>query len=286
MCDMEPEIEEVLALEDPAERARRFHRMVSRLQELTGEASRGRREAIEELLASPKTTQADVARMLGVTRSRVSRLLSSAPNIERALLGSGPITIAVGGKREGEKAESKASIVASNEAMEAFGILSRMCTDFDLGLARPNPEIVPPPGLVELNRDNLIVLTSPRLLPFVGQILESDKHFGFRPSDQGWYLVDHDTGTNYRSPSDSEKPADFGYIGRLPRPDGKGTFLYMAGIHAMGTWGTAHFLQHNIADIYKEAKLSRWSVLIRCDYDPDTKQIIATEAITPIHVVR
>ena len=36
---------------------------------------------------------------------------------------------------------------------------------------------------------------------------------------------------------DNGEMCDFGYLGRLPRPDGRGTFLYIGGIHAAGTSG-------------------------------------------------
>lgn len=51
------------------------------------------------------------------------------------------------------------------------------------------------------------------------------------------YMVNHHTGEVYRSPSDSGEPIDYGYLGRLSRPDGRGTFQYLAGIHAMGNLG-------------------------------------------------
>jgi len=39
----------------------------------------------------------------------------------------------------------------------------------------------------------------------------------FRHDEQDWYLVDKDTGTQYRSPINSGDPADYAYLGRLPR---------------------------------------------------------------------
>lgn len=279
---MQPEIEEVRALNDPADRARRYNDLVNKAQELSSEAARGRREAIEELKKQGKP-QREIASMLGVSPSRVSRLLSTAPNIERALLGAGPVTIAVGGKQE--TGRSNPSIVVSKEANRAYAALRTMCVDYGLGVAQDDVEIVPPPGIVQLNRDDLIVLTSPRLLPIVGQTLDADDHLGFTLTDEGWHVIDRDKATMYRSPSDRGEPADYGYLGRLPRPDGRGTFLYIAGIHAMGTLGAVQFLADNIEKIYQEAKTKRWSVLIRCTYDPADRSITTTEAITPIHVV-
>ena len=55
--------------------------------------------------------------------------------------------------------------------------------------------------------------------------------------------MNHQTGEEFHSPSDKGEPVDYGYIGRLPRPDGRGTFLYLAGIHAMGTLGVTQYLE-------------------------------------------
>jgi len=145
-------------------------------------------------------------------------------------------------------------------------------------------EVVPPPGLVHLNRPNLIVLTNPRLLPFLSQILEADPHLRYAVDDNGWYLIDKTTQTEYRSPMDQGEATDYGYVGRLPRPDGAGTFLYLAGTHAPGTLGAAHFVADNITDLYREVKTRRFSVLISCRYDSrDRKKILATDRLTPVY---
>jgi hypothetical protein len=34
--------------------------------------------------------------------------------------------------------------------------------------------VIPPPGLVDLNRDNLVVICGPRLSPIIAQVLASD----------------------------------------------------------------------------------------------------------------
>jgi hypothetical protein len=259
---------------------RQTHSEVSRLQAELAEATRVRREVMEALI-SRNTKQSVIAREIGVSPSRISRLLSSAPKIERALLGTGPVTVAIGGKWEAQKANPDA--VISAKAHAAYDLIRNMCVDFDLEVT---DEVVPPPGIVHLNRDNLIVLCSPRLLPIVGQVLDADEHLGFANSAQGWYLVDRDKGTEYRTSENAEMAHDYGYIGRLPRPDGRGTFLYLAGIHGMGTLGAAHYLVHNVYELYKEVKTHRWSTLVRCDYDQDTQEIQSTERISPIHIVR
>lgn len=104
----------------------------------------------------------------------------------------------------------------------------------------------------------------------------------FAKDDAGWHIVDSETGTVHRSPIDSGKNTDIAYIARLRRPDGKGTFLYMAGVHAAGTAGAAHFIEHNLADVYSEVKTRRFSTLISAEVGDDLK-VKSSERIAPIY---
>jgi hypothetical protein len=266
-----------LARADPARRAKRASELVAYHQDVVGELSRVRREALNELVSQGKTHR-ELAELLGMTRARVGQLLSSGPKIERALLGTGALTVAVGGKWEAQKANPSA--VISAEALAAYQMIANTATSYGLSSAH---EVVPPPGMVRLNRPNLIVIGSPRILPFVAQVLEADSNLGFDCGAQGWYLTEQARRLIHRSPSDKGESADYAYIGRLPRPDGRGTFLYLAGIHAMGTLGAATYLTSNMEDIYQQVKNRNWSTLIECKYDPDSKAIESAERITEIY---
>lgn len=267
---------EKLRTEDALTRAQRAGELVAYHQEAVAELSRLRREALNELVN--EYSQGELAKLLNMTRGRIGQLLTSGPKPERALLGTGALTVAVGGKHEAQKVNPSA--VISQEALAAYRLIAEAAAGYDL---QAEYELVPPPGMVRLNRPNLVVLSSPRLLPLVGQVLEADTNLGFSVGAQGWYLTEQLTGKVYRSPSDRNEPVDYAYVGRLPRPDGRGTFLYLAGIHAMGTLGAAHYLTCNIEDIYQDVKNRRWSALIECRYDPDSRAIEATERITPLY---
>lgn len=274
-----PEPEEAAAAQDPLERARQINALIDDHQLAIADLSRERRELFEGLLHNGMT-QLQIAEALGMSRSRVSQLLSAGVRPERALLGTGRLTVAIGGKHETGRADGQPLAVLSAEALAAYDRIAELARS--VGLSADH-EIVPPPGMVKLNRPNLIVLTSPRLLPFVGQVLESDEHLGFAVDERGWYLVDKNAGKEYRSPSDSGEPADYAYIGRLPRPDGKGTFLYLAGIHGPGTAGAAHYLEGHLSEIYREVRGRRWSALVTCNFDPATRQIVTSDLLTPIY---
>ena len=171
--------------------------------------------------------------------------------------------------------------MVSSESFGGYEVLAGLARSVGLDATY---EVVPPPGHVHLNRANLSVLAGPRLLPFLDQVLEADRHLGFLRDEHGWYLIDKDTGTQYRSPIDDGDPRDYAYLGRLPRPDGNGTFLYLAGIHAPGNLGAAQYVADNLPELHRELKARRFSTLICCKFDPrDRKQILSAERVTPLY---
>ncbi|MEV4888752.1 sigma factor-like helix-turn-helix DNA-binding protein, partial [Nonomuraea sp. NPDC055795] len=255
------ELDHLAAMEDPRDRAKAVGVLIDEHQVAIAELSRVRREAMEEMLAAGMT-QSQIAAMLEMSKGRISQLLSAGVKPERAFLGTGKITVAIGAKREANRTDPSDTLSA--ESFNAYELLADAARG--LGLDAAN-EVVPAPGLVHLNRPNLIVLTNPRLLPFLSQVMEADPHIRYVSGDQGWYLTDLTEGKDYHSPRDQGEAADYGYVGRLPRPDGKGSFLYLAGTHAPGTLGAAHFVVDNLATLYKELKTRRFSTIIRYEFD-------------------
>lgn len=276
-----PEVVDLLQITDHVERIKRANNIIESHQAVIADVSQVRRQAVEDLISAGKT-QTDIAKATDMTRARVGQVLTSGPRPERAFLGSGNvITVAVGGKADESRSDGKKVPLASRDAMAAADKMRDLARSF--GLKAEAVEVVAPPGHVNLNRPGLIVLCSPRLLPFVGQVLEADPHLGFGVEDDRWYLIDRETGHQYRSPSDTGDSVDYAYVGRLPRPDGRGTFLYLAGIHSYGTKGAAHFIESQLDELWKEARTRRFSVLIEARFDPKTEEITETAAITPIH---
>jgi hypothetical protein len=270
--------EGVTAIKDPRERARAVNKLIDEYQAAVAELSDVRRETLRELLTSGMS-QIAIAEMLDMSKSRVSQLLSAGTRPERTFLGTGTLTVAIGGKVEMDR--SNPGGLVSSEAFAAYELLADLARSVGLD---SKYEVVPPPGLVDLNRPNLIVLTNPRLLPFLSQVMGADPHLGYAVDEQGWYIVDKTTGTEYRSPMDRGETADYAYVGRLPRPDGKGNFLYLAGTHAPGTLSAAHFVVDNITELHKELKNRRFSAVIVGEYDAeDRKKITSTKTVTPIY---
>jgi hypothetical protein len=264
---------------DLIERARGAQDFIEAKRSDIEEASRIRREAVADLAATK--THAEIAEALGITRARVGQILKEGPPPERLFWGTGELTIAVGRKLEGPKdAAGKPGGVVAEEDLQAFCALTASVAPMGL---TTHYEVIPPPGFVRLNRENLVVICGPRLSPMVGQTLESDPVLAFAKDEAGWHLIDRKTRETYRSPLDNDGPQDYGYLGRLPRPDSRGTFLYIAGIHAVGAPGVIHYLERNLAEVYREVKTKRFSTLIRCEFDPETHEITSSERVTPFY---
>ncbi|WP_329273840.1 sigma factor-like helix-turn-helix DNA-binding protein [Streptomyces sp. NBC_01451] len=277
---MHKDMEQVAGTTDPVDRAKAAIDLMATYQGWVLELSRIRREAIEEAQASGMT-QAEIAKRLGVSRGRVGQLASAGPPPERAFFGTDLVTVSLGGKYEaGKTPEQNPSEVVTREDISNFEHLRTLLGGMKL---EAKYEVVPPTGMINLNRDNHVVICGPRLSPIVAQVLEGDDNLRFE-KDRAWHLVDQNTGQAYRSPMDEDGSAgDFGYLGRLPRLDGRGTFLYIAGVHSIGANGVVHYLENNLAELYREVRTRRFSTLISCRYDPKTLDVLESRRVTPLY---
>lgn len=274
------DMERISGIGDPVDRAKAAIDLMARYQGWVLELSRVRREAIEEAQASGMT-QAEIASRLGVSRGRVGQLASAGPPPERAFFGTDLVTVSLGGKYEGGKApDQNPSEVVTKEDLDNFEHLRKLLSGMKLDAQY---EVIPPSGIVNLNRDNHVVICGPRLSPIVAQVLEGDDNLRFE-KDHAWHLIDQKAGKQYRSPMDEDGSAgDFGYLGRLPRLDGRGTFLYIAGVHAIGANGVVHYLERNLAELYREVRTKRFSTLISCRYNPKTLEVLESRRVTPLY---
>jgi hypothetical protein len=87
----------------------------------------------------------------------------------------------------------------------------------------------------------------------------------------------------FRFSEDPPRPYDIGYLGRLPRPDGKGSVLAIAGIHHEGSLGVVHLLSADIGSLWGQVADERFSVVVGTEYDPTTHEPVKTELLTPLY---
>jgi hypothetical protein len=202
-----PDVQAVRDLEDPLKQAQQASEILAQYQAAVTELSHIRREAIERLMAQGMT-KSQLAEQLGMTRARVGQLLAAGPRSEGLFLGTDTLMVALGGKLEAGKPDP--GPVVSQEGFQAYERLRELARS--LGL-EAQYEVIAPPGLINLNRDNLVVICGPRLSPVIAQVLAADPNLSFQHDDHGWYLLDHTTGTAHRSPMDNGEPSDYAYLG-------------------------------------------------------------------------
>ncbi len=283
---MNDELKDLQGVEDPLVRAKSANGLINRYAQWGVEATRVRNEAMQEVIASKVMTAAALGAELGLTKGRVSQINKGAdgPPVYRAFIGAGPLTVALGGKVEDRpKQDPLVAPVMASEDVRTYEHLRELALSLQLDA---HYEVIPPPGIVNLNRDDLVVICGPRLSPLIEQILASDQMLRFDKDENGWHLEDHSSPgdvAEYRSPMDRGEHSDYAYFARLPRPDGRGTFLYIAGIHAIGSAGVVHWLGTEIAEAYQTMKTRRFSVLIHSTFDPDTREITSSSRVTPFY---
>ncbi|RJQ66270.1 sigma-70 family RNA polymerase sigma factor [Pseudonocardiaceae bacterium YIM PH 21723] len=266
----------MLSCGDDFQLVRQSSAMIEEYQGRVRDLSVGRKAALDRLTS--KYERPEVLARTGLSPSRLTQLLTAAPRPERALLGTGTVIVALGGKHEAGK--DRPGVTISEEDVVAWELLRTACDEHGL---KSLYEVIPVGGAINLNRPNLTVICGPRLSPQLAQILESDSNLSFEKDQFGWYLVDHGAGRIHRSPADNGEPADYAYLGRFPRPDGKGHFLYMAGIHATGCAIAAHCLINNLKRLHTEVKKKRFSMLAKGTFDPMTKQVLTSEIASEIY---
>jgi hypothetical protein len=276
--------DELSAIQDPLERAYQAHQAQEEWADLSKEALDIRDEAIKSAY-QVGVAKSDVAHKLGLSRQRIGQLLDaqSGPGPERAFWGAhkGTLIVAVGGKTEAPKeGNGPPGPVVAVEDLAAFSSVRDAVEPLGIHACH---EVIQPPGLVDLNRAGLVVVCGPRLSPLVAQVLASDRNLVFEHDDDCWFLKDRRADVTLRSPINSGENADVGYLGRLPRPDGQGTFLYVAGIHAVGAPGVIHYLSESLSEVWSKVKDRRFSCLVRCTFDPETRTVLSSERVTDFY---
>lgn len=82
-----------------------------------------------------------------------------------------------------------------------------------------------------------------------------------------WWFEHRPTGERFGSPSDEEDPAseDLAYVARHRFQER--VIVHIAGIHAIGSLGAAHYLTKHLGDLYGRTGDVSFSFAVRAAYD-------------------
>ena len=271
--------DELSGIDDPYELLRVTTARLQTAQEEVTELSRLRRRLVQDLHAQG-LSYAQIADAAGLSRGRIHQIRHTGPAPEGAFLGAGRLTVVTPLKQEAENARP----VVAMEDVTAAKRLEDLARSFDLDMEL---EHLPLGGEIDLNRPNLIVICGPRLSEVVGRAYDADPALRWERADDGpWTLYDTRTGTSYRSGWDDDPAVnrDVAYLGRLPRPDGNGTFLIFTGIHPPGTLGVVQLLTTDIGSLWGQVIDRQFSTVVGVEYDAETHEPESTELLTPLYV--
>jgi len=272
------DLQRIMAIDDPYRLLREVTVRLSEAQQEVTELARLRRRVVQDLHAQGMS-YAQIAAEAGLSRGRIHQIRHTGPAPEGSFLGRGTVTIATPLRRDDERGRTVVAVddVSSGKSLED------LARSYDLGVTS---EHVPVSGHIDLNRDGLVVVCGPRMSQEMWDTYAKDPVLRWEKADDGpWTIVDRRTGDVYRSGQDSDpaRPYDVGYLGRLPRPDGKGSVLAIAGIHTQGSLGVVHLLSSDLNALWGQVGEQRFSTLVGVEYDPETSEPQSAELLTPLY---
>ncbi|WP_307869190.1 sigma-70 family RNA polymerase sigma factor [Nocardiopsis sp. B62] len=275
---MPGQFDRIAEMDDPFAVLRAATERLAEAQQEVTELSRLRRRLIQDLHAQGMS-YAQIAEKAGLSRGRIHQIRHTGPAPEAAFLGVGTVTVATPLRHD----QVKDRPVLSLDDMATGQALEELVRSFDMQAVSDHVTV---DGRVDLNRPNLVVVCGPAMSEAMRTAYDTDPVIRWEHPHKGlWLLTDTRTGESYRSGQemDPQQPTDVAYLGRLPRPDGKGTFLAIGGIHPQGSRGVAHFLNGEVASLWGQVGSERFSVLVRSTYDPETGLPQSAELITPVY---
>ena len=254
---------------DPVARGRRATELMVLYQQRSTELARIRRAAIEEARDQLGGSYTEVARAFGLTKGRITQIRSGAPPAHRAFFGVGPLEIALPGRR----LLSRDDVVIAGED-DAVG--AHLTTEAERLAFVTERLIIDPREEWEPERD-AIVVCGPASAHIGNSLMSADPVLGMEIGDGAkWAIVDKTTGEHHSSPMDNaEDPrrADHAYIARHSR-DGQ-VITHIAGLHALGSIGAAHYLTEHLADLWAEFGDTSFSMAVTGEFDAMQPKVIS-----------
>ncbi|GAA3948262.1 hypothetical protein GCM10023085_33170 [Actinomadura viridis] len=274
---MPGEFERIAQIEDPYELLRAATGRLAEAQQEVTELARLRRRLIQELHAQGMS-YAQIAQEAGLSRGRIHQIRHKGPAPEGAFLGVGSVTVVTPLRPD---PASDRTYVALDD-LTTGKRLEELARTFDLSVSYDHVSLT---GEIDLNRPGLLVICGPRMSEAMRQSYEKDPVLEWERDEVGWLLRDTRTGEGFRSgqEEDPARPYDVGYLGRLPRPDGQGSFIAIAGVHPEGSLGVVNLLTTDIGSLWGQVGSDRFSVVVGTEYDPTTHEPVRTELLTPLY---
>lgn len=254
------EFEAVRAERDPIRRGQRATELITTYQQRAAELARVRKAAIEEAHRDRNMSYTEIATALGITKGRVSQVKRDASGPERILFGIGPVSVGIPYRyqtTDRERPLIAAEDSATGEQIEQLLTAMRFTVDrYHVG---PESEELP-------NGDGVIVC-GPKSSPVVDGLFDDDQEARLVKDQGRWWFEHRPTGERFGSPSDEASPTceDLAYVARHRFEDR--VIVHIAGIHAIGSLGAAHFLTKNLGDLYGRAGDASFSFAVRAAYD-------------------
>lgn len=274
---MPGEFERIARIQDPYELLRAATKRLAEAQQEVTELARLRRRLIQDLHAQG-LSYAQIAQAAGLSRGRIHQIRHTGPAPEGAFLGSGRVTVVT--PLRSDPADGRTYVALDD--LTTGKRLEELARSFDLTVGTDHVQVS---GEIDLNRDGLLVVCGPRMSPAMAGVYATDPMIKWEQDEVGWFLCDSHTGKVFRSGrgEDPPRPYDVGYLGRLPRPDGNGTILAIAGVHSEGSLGVAHLLATEIGNLWGSVGTDRFSAVVGTEYDPTTHEPLHTELLTPVY---
>ncbi|WP_309054192.1 sigma-70 family RNA polymerase sigma factor [Streptomyces sp.] len=275
---MSDELRRIMAIGDPYLLLREVTTRLADAQQEVTELARLRRRVVQDLHAQG-LSYAQIAAKAGLSRGRIHQIRHTGPAPEGVFLGRGAVTVATPLRRDDERGRTVVAVddVSSGKRLED------LARSYGLDVTS---EHVPVSGEIDLNREGLVVVCGPRMSREMWDTYAQDPVLHWERAEDGpWTVVDRRTGTVYRSGQDSDpaRPYDVGYLGRLSRPDGKGSLLAIAGIHTQGSLGVVQLLASDLNTLWGQVGDHRFSTLVGVEYDPETSEPRSAELLCPLY---
>ncbi|MBN9800578.1 hypothetical protein DMP15_25465 [Pseudonocardia sp. UM4_GMWB1] len=257
---------------DPVRRGRRATDLLATYQQRSVELARIRRAAVEEARDQLGGSYTEVARAFGLTKGRITQIRSSAPPAHRAFFGVGPLELALPGRRLLNRDDL---VIASED--DATGV--HLTDEAERLMFTVERRIIDPLQEWEPTGD-AVVVCGPASAHVGNALMERDPFFRMTIGDGArWGIVDDETGERLVSPMDDPEPrrADIAYLARHVMPTGA-VVVHIAGLHALGSVGAAHYLTEHVVDLWAELGEESFSMVLSGEFDeltPTTLKVLA-----------